>query len=243
MFQYSFTGDVLKINNGGSATFVYGGVAPSFTTVRAYIVKEPGAGTVTLKVGGTNRGVMNAANASVTIGTIDYTQDFGVSDVEISVSGGSVHVLCVHAVTGKQGVDYYSSFNKGGLKLSWPMENAQGCGLLSLVLSELEIDFLSFEMDDEFGTTDQTILQTFFSILDANCRYADKLIFASTPRSANDSGKLESRKFILDECYSRDVSYIPFDCYRIMGSYSDMVAIFGSDDGTHPSAAAQLYSA
>jgi hypothetical protein len=100
-------------------------------------------------------------------------------------------------------------------------------------------------MDDDFGTDvpAQTAWGYLVDILDAACPLSDKLIIGSTPRAANDAGKLASSNYLKHYCAVKNASWLFFDSYFLMGSYADMSAIFGVGDGTHPTTATSAYAA
>jgi hypothetical protein len=244
-YAYWPTGDVLRIDATGSAGWIYNGVNPTFTDVKVYYVKEPGAGTINLVVGGATVATANA-NAAAGLGILSYTQAAAQATVSTTVTGGSVRVLFAHMRrTDLSGVDLYGGMARGGLLLSDAVSLAQGRAIWQAALADIAPDFVSFEMDDDFGDglTNDAAFNSFAAILDASCPNADKLIIGSTPRAANDAGKLAATAFLKGACGTRGASYLFFDSYYLMGTYAEMNAIFGTDDGVHPLAAAQAYAA
>lgn len=244
-YEYWPTGEVLRIDAGGSSAWVVGGVSPTFTDVKVYYVKEPGAGTINLDVGGATVATASA-DAAVGIGILSYTQASAQAPVVTTVTGFPVRVLLVHKLsTTASGVDLYSNMAIGSLSLSSAMSSVQGRALFQAVLADISPDFVSFEMDDNFGdgAASDAALNTLTAILDATCPNADKLFIGSTPRSAVDAGKIAARNKLKTMCGSKGESYLFFDSYYLLGSYADMTAIFGADDGTHPTASAQAYAA
>lgn len=244
-YQYWPTGNVLRIDAGGSASWIIYGVNPTFTTVKVYYVKESGAGTINLVVGGSTVATASA-NASAGLGVLTYTQSSAQSAVSTTVTGASVRVLFVHATSSvNSGVDQYGSMAVGGLLLANATSSAQGRAIWQAALADIAPDFVTFEMDDDFGDggANAAAFSTLAGMLDAACPYADKLIIASTPRASNDAGKLAARDYLLNFCTNANASYLFFDSYKLLGTYAEMTAIFGSDDGVHPAAAAQAYAA
>lgn len=244
-YQYWVTGTVLRIDSGGSALWVRGGVSPTFTTVKVYYIKEAGAGTINLVVGGSTVATDSAANASVALGTLSYTQASGQSSVSVTATGASVRVLFVHYSNSTlYGVDLYANTFLGGLSLSNAMSSAQGRGIFDAVLTDIAPDVLSFEMDDNFGdgSTNDAALTLLTSSLDSVTPLADKIFIGSTPRSSDDAGKITSAAKLKLMCSGKNASYLYFDSYYLMGSYADMTSIFGADDGVHPTAAAEAYA-
>lgn len=244
-YQYWPTGNVLRIDAGGSASWIVGGVNPRFTTVKVYYVKEPSAGTINLVVGGATVATASA-NASAGLGVLTLTQAAAQSAISTTVTDASVRVLFVHVTnSGASGVDQYGSMAVGGLLLANATSSAQGLAIWQAALVDIAPDFVTFEMDDEFGDggANAVAFVTLAGMLDAACPYADKLIIASTPRASNDAGKLAARDYLLNFCANANASYLFFDSYKLLGTYAEMTAIFGSDDGTHPAAAAEAYAA
>lgn len=244
-YQYSPIGIDYLFTAGSNGTWVTGAVNPTFTTVSVYYIKEPGAGTLTLTVGGSVVGSASASNATVALGVLTYTQSVAQASVALSAATASVRVLSVHYYNSTiAGIDFYTSAI-GGLLLQNSVSTAQGRALWQSYITLISPDLVTFEFDDDFGDdgADDAALNYFTAILDAACPYADKLFIGSTPRSSGDYGKIISGQKLKSMCASKDPSYLFFDNYAIMGSYADMIAIFGSDDGTHPSNAAATFGA
>jgi hypothetical protein len=246
-YQYFITGSVLRLDTGGSSLWVQGGVSPTFTDVKVYYVNEPGAGTISLVVGGVTVATASAANASVTLGILSYTKVEGQSSVSVTVSGGaSVRVLFVHMIDSNlYGVDLYTNFSISGLLLADGMSSAQGRSITQAALADIAPDFFTFEMDDNFGDggANDAALTLLTNSLDAAAPLADKLFIGSTPRAADDAGKIISTAALKQMCASKNAAYLFFDSYYLMGSYADMDSIFGADDGVHPTPSAEAYAA
>jgi hypothetical protein len=132
-----------------------------------------------------------------------------------------------------------------GLSLQFSTSSAQGVTIWTAVLAQIAPDFVMFEMDDDFGSDSATTAAwaTLKSLLDTTAPLADKIIIGSTPRASLDAGKLAASNYLRGAIAAADASYLYFDSYRLMGSYADQVAIFGSDDGVHPAKAAQAFAA
>jgi hypothetical protein len=243
-YQYWPTGAPLRLDAGGSCSWIQGGVAPVFSTIKVFYVKEPGAGTINLVVAGVTQATASA-NAAVDVGVLSFTQTDGQATVSTTVTGASVRILFVHGLHAVSGLDQYGSMSIGGLLLTNATSSAQGRGLWQAALTLIAPDFLTFEFDDDFGTDapSAAAFVLLVGILDAACPYADKVIIGSTPRAANDSLKLASRNYLQGYCANKNASWLFFDSYYLMGSYAEMNAIFGADDGVHPTAAAQAYAA
>lgn len=246
-YQYWITGTVLRLDSGGSALWIRGGVSPTFTDVKVYYIRESGAGTINLVVGGATVATASAANASVALGTLSYTQSSAQASISVTVTGGaSVRILFVHTFNSTlYGVDLYSNTYIGGLQLSNAMSSAQGRGIFEAFLTDVAPDILSFEMDDNFGDggANDTALGLLTTSLDSVTPIADKLFIGSTPRAADDAGKIASAAKLKLMCSEKNAAYIYFDSYYLMGTYADMNLIFGTDDGVHPTASAEAYAA
>lgn len=245
-FNYWPTGSVRRFDDGGSALLRLGGANPNFTDIKVYFVKEPSAGTINLTVDGSVVDTESAAAASVSVGVLQFTQTLAQKSASISITGGSVRLLFAHVTNSTlRGVDWYNSMNVGGLLLANAVSTTQVRAIWQSCLSLIQPDLITFEMDDNFGDggTNAAAWLTFAGILDAAAPNADKLITASTPRASDDAGKLASSRFLRGQVAARGNDYLFFDSYNIFGSYAQMVAIFGADDGTHPNAAAQAFAA
>jgi hypothetical protein len=245
-FSYWPSGAIDLYGDGASATLLVGGGNPTFTSVRVYYIKEPSAGTLTLSVAGSAVATADAADASVGLGMLEYTQSVAAASVSLACAGGSVRVLFVHVErSDRAGVDAYLSMSSAGLALSSSTASAQGMAIWTAALTQIAPDLIMFEMDDSFGDggTAAAAWVAFKSVLDAGCPLADKIIIGSTPRASLDGDKLAASNYLRGAVAAADASYLYFDTYRLMGSYADQVAIFGSDDGTHPNKAAQAFAA
>jgi hypothetical protein len=245
-YQYSPTGGVIRLDAGGSVPYTYAGVNPTFTDLKVYYIKEPSAGTINLVVNGTTVATASAANSTVQLGVLTYTHALEQVTVGLSVSGAPVRVINAHFKRSDiNGVDNYSFMAIGGLLLSNSTSSPQGLALWAAIIADIAPDFVSFEMDDDFGDggTNDAAWVALSGMLTTNAQYADKLVIGSTPRSTNDNLKIRSGAYLRSFCVGSDASYLFFDSYNIMGTYADMDAIFGTDDGTHPVSAAQAYAA
>lgn len=245
-YQYWPTGNVSLFADGGSATWIRGGSSPTFTDVSVYYVKEPGAGTLNLSVAGSVVGTVAAADAAIGLGVLSYTQAAAASAVLTAAVGGPVRILFVHTRNSTaSGLDLYQTMNRGGLLLADATSVASGRAIWQATLANIAPDLITFEMDDDFGDggAADASLAFLVGIIDTASPYADKLFIASTPRSLNDNLKMRSSQYLKGFCASKNASYLFFDSYYLMGSYADMDAIFGVDDGTHPVAGAQAFAA
>jgi len=245
-YQYWPTGLVSRLNDGASALWVRGGSSPTFTDVKVYYIKEPSAGTLNLSVGGNVVATVSAAADVTGLGVLSYTQAAATGAVLTTVSGGSVRILFVHTRnTTVSGLDLYQTMNRGGLLLADATASVQGRAIWQAALTDINADLITFEMDDDFGdgAAADASFNYLVGILDASSPYADKLFIGSTPRALNDNLKIRSSQYLKNFCGSKNASYLFFDSYYLMGTYAEMGAIFGTDDGTHPTKAAQAYAA
>lgn len=241
-----FTGLTSLFTSGSSAPLIKSGVNPTFSRIRVFYIKEPGAGTLSLSVGGSVVASADANSLTQGCGVIEYTKTYGQSACLLSASSGDVRVVFAHAdnMTNLPGVDLYTSFATGGLSLANGMSYLSARNNLSFVLSVINPDLITFEMDDDFGdsSTNDAAFSLFKSVIDSSIPVADKLFIGSTPRASSDELKIRSGNYLRSVCAKEGADYLFFDSYRIMGSHSDMNAIFGSDDGTHPTASAQAFA-
>lgn len=246
-YSYWPTGVVHRIAPSGSARWVIGGVNPTFTTVMVPYFREPNAGTINLVVGGTIVATANAASATLGIDFLTYTQAAGQATVDTTVTGADVRVSPMVHVTnaGQSGLDVYGQMSTGGLLLESATSTPTGRANWQTMIAQIAPDLITFEMDDDFGDagSNDTAWEYLTGIIDAAAPTADRLIFGSTPRANNDNLKVRARNYLRSQCAARGAAYVFFDSYAIMNSYSDMIAIFGADDGTHPQASAQGFAA
>lgn len=246
-YQYWPTGNVSLFADGGSATWIRGGSSPTFTDVSVYYVKEPGAGTLNLSVAGSVVATVAAADAAIGLGVLSYTQgSVAASAVLTAAVGGPVRILFVHTRNSTvSGLDLYQTMNRGGLLLADATSVASGRAIWQAALTDINADLITFEMDDDFGDSGaaDASLALLVGIIDASSPYADKLFIGSTPRALNDNLKMRSSQYLKEFCGAQNASYLFFDSYYLMGTYAEMNTIFGTDDGTHPVAAAQAYAA
>lgn len=241
-----FTGLTSLFTSGSSASLIKSGVDPTFSRIRVFYIKEPGAGTLSLSVGGSVVASANANSLTQDCGVIEYTKTYGKSACLLSASSGDVRVVFAHVdnMATLPGVDLYTSFATGGLSLANSMSYLSARNNLSFVLSVINPDLITFEMDDDFGdsSANDAAFSLFKSVIDSSIPVADKLFIGSTPRASNDALKIRSGNYLRSVCAKEGADYLFFDSYRIMGSHADMNAIFGSDDGTHPTASAQAFA-
>lgn len=245
-YQYWPTGLVTRFNDGATGLWSRNASSPTFTDIKVYYVKEPGAGVVTVTVGSTVVATADANATGTSLGILSYTQAAATASVTISVAGGPVRVLLVHTRnTTTSGLDEYQTMNRGGLLLADATSTAQGRAIWQGVLTDIVPDLITFEMDDDFGdgASADTSLAQYLTIIEAAAPYADKLFIGSTPRLASDALKMRSGNYLKTMCSQKNASYLFFDSYHLLGSYADMNAIFGTDDGIHPVAAAQAFAA
>ena len=246
-YQYWITGTVLAFADTSTATLYSSGANPYFERIRVFYITEPSAGTINLLVGGVVVATANANKASVGLGYLEYTKTYGQAQCSISVTGGTVRYIFSHIdnPTSKSGMDLYKSFSIGGLTLSNGVQHQTANNILASVLNVIQPDLITFEMDDDFGDSGvyDASLNVFKTIIDSSSPLADKLFIGSTPRAANDSLKMRSGDYLRKMCSSEGADYLFFDSYRIMGTYSDMNSIFGTDDGVHPTSRAQAFAA
>ncbi len=240
MYDYWFTGNTIRLDDGGSSLFIMTGVNPTCEVVEVYYVKEPGSGSISLSIDSV---VVATEDADDTIGMgkISWTKTLAQEEVKLSVTGGSVRILFVQATTPSvSGVNFYNRFMTGGLALSDPMGSSQCVDIVSSVLADIDPDLITFEFDD----TDSDITTGFVtlkSILETETPYADKLLISSNPRSTLSEIKGNSDVYLRTQAAISNKSWLTFDAYNSVGSYEEMTAIFGVNDGVHPNVAAHAF--
>lgn len=239
------TGVYSEFADGGSADYTRFGANPYFTKVQVFYVTESGAGAISLKVDGVEVATADA-DGSDGVALLEYSQSYAQESVHIDVSGGSVKILQVHVETGLMGVEWrFTSFFLGGWAIATGFANAQARSNFQDFLDLIDVDLVTFEMDDNFvaGNSAATAFEQLETILNTALPYADKLIIGSTPRASDDAGKIASSAYLRSRVAANSTSWLFFDSYHLLGSYADQVAIFGSDDGVHPVNGAQAFKA
>lgn len=243
-WDYTPSGNYFLVADGGSYRQTYAGVNLNYTTLKVFYIKEPGAGTLTVSNNGSSVATANASSLTTELGVLTHTKAAGQTATVLSASGGPVRVWFTHFTNGNAGVDFYQAFGAGGINPAQMLQTATTRAVLQAALVEVNPDLISVEMDDDFGGgLYDTQLTQLFSILDAGAASSDKLFIGPQPRAASDATRKLSNERIRREIFARGGPYLFYDTYRIMGTYAEMLAVFGSDDGVHPSNAAAAFGA
>lgn len=239
-----FNGYLHDFAAGGTARVQAGGADPTFTELHIPFIKEPGAGDITVTVDGVAQPTVSASIASGReLGVINISKAYSLgSVVYVSVANGPVSIIqFLFEDTSKTGTVIDRSMARGGLLLS---NIAPSFDLLEQWLDYMNFDYIDFEMDDNFADEPNSqAFRDFVTALNAGASSSDKLIIGSTPRLTNDEDKKLAGQFLRGEVEAEDSSWGFFDSYGLMGSYPEMVAAFGPDDGTHPNQNAQYFCA
>lgn len=243
------TGVYHDIGDGGSVKFLYAGANPSFTRLRFYYIKEPGAGVVSLKVNGVTVETADADQVTTELGILEYTLgsvSAAPGEVLVTSSGGSLKLWGGTKFNDDvRGLVKHHLLAQGGITPVQMTQNATVRLIHQQMIAACTPDIITLEMDDDFGDggVNQDALDAMMDVWVAAAPYADKLLIGSTPRNDNDNGKRLANLRLREVAQSRGAAYLYFDSYKIMGTRAEMIAIFGSDDGVHPTARASDFAA
>jgi hypothetical protein len=233
-YAYWPTGEVWEFANGATANFIVGGGNPNFTKLKIFYIKEPGAGSIDVRVNGVSVGTINASNASVALGVYSYTQSLNQYSVQL-VATGAVKVVKVHTANETiSGVDYLV-VGKGGAEITDWIASAQCRAIFQAFIADVLPDLISYEMKEVDVPNLPTNIATLFGIFDA-APAADKLIIGDTPRATGNADQLLQNQYLKQAIVTRP-RYTYFDMYRAAVSYADMVTLGENGDGIHPSEA------
>ena len=242
---YSFVpnGAYQLIADGGSLRLIAAGVNVSYTELRVYYIKEPGAGVIKIFNDGVEVATANAADTSSSLGILTHTKTLGTAVTLVTATGGPVKMWFAHVQRGTGGVDFYQAFNAGGITPDQFTQTTLSRSVLAAALTDISPDLITVCFDDNFGgTTYDTALGYIFSAFDTNAAIADKLFIGPQPRASDDAGRLASNERLRREISTKGGPYLFYDTYRIMGTRAEMIAVFGSDDGVHPSVGAAAFA-
>jgi hypothetical protein len=242
------TGVYHLISSGGEVSYNYNGANPKFSKLRLLYIREPSAGTVNLVVNGVTVATASAANATVELGILEHdivtTAQPGI--VKATVTGASVKVLGGHFVKEDiKGLVKWQFLAQGGITPDQMVQTADTRRVHEQILDLINPDIMTLEMDDAFGDggVNAAALDTILDIWTTAVPYTDKLIIGSTPRAALDNDKRLANIHLREVAQARGQAFLYFDSYTLMGSYADMTAIFGANDGVHPNANASTFAA
>jgi hypothetical protein len=230
-YAYWPTGEVWEFANGGSASFIVGGGNPNFTKLKIFYIKEPGAGSIDVRVNGVSVGTINAANATTALGVYTYTQALAQVPVQL-VATGAVKVTKIHTANETiSGVDYFV-VGKGGAELTDWIASAQCRAIFQAFIADILPDLITYEMKEVDVPNLPTNIATLFGIFDA-APMADKLVIGDTPRATGNADQLLQNQYLKQAIVTRP-RYTYFDMYRAAVSYADMVTLGENGDGIHP---------
>jgi hypothetical protein len=226
------SGSVVKWVNGGNPS-----VDPTWASWTVYYVRENGAGTFNVKVGGATVQTINANNAGVALGSYTYTQASTQTSYELETVSGSIRIIGVVDSEVRNGV-YADLQSIGGLALSNAMSSSVARGLFQDYLAAQNFDLFTWEMDDG-SLSDLNLLG---DILDNAIPTADKIFSASTPQVGIPTSRV--RRDTLEEfCLARDLTYFFFDGWTPVAPWQTIVDLGWQGDGVHPDTDCQSYLA
>ena len=235
-FDVVSSGSLVTIADGGSIRLIDGGVNLTYTTLKIFYIKESGAGTLNITNAGSTVASASAADATTQLGILTHTKTLGQVVTTITATGGPVRVWFGHYVNGRAGVDFWASLGAGGITPTQMLQTATSRAILQAALTEIGPDLVTFSIDDDFGAgAYDTALSQLFTVLDNGAPIADKLFIGPQPRASSDSTRKLSNERLRREISTRGGPYLFYDTYRIMGTYAEMTAALGSDDGVHSS--------
>lgn len=245
-YLHSPSGQTITIQSGATANFQIAGVTPTFTDLKIYYYKEPGAGSFVLNIGGTDITTINASNAADTVlGIYKFNQPLGQKTVSIRALNGPVTFYEVHYLdTTRAGVDIYSC-SQGGIALNDMMKYNAARKALTTYLADGDIDFMTYEMKEGLnypdGSTYIQRLNQLSDILDEAIPQAAKVFIGSTPVSGDNTSQKAQNDTLYKVATDRD--YIFWDGFSPVKDYASMVALNWQGDGTHPAPRCQAYLA
>jgi hypothetical protein len=241
------TGDVLQLSNGGSFGFTVGGGNPFFSKITLFYIKEPGAGTMTIKVSGATVGTVDASDTAIGLGIFEYSQTNAQSPVVMDVSGGAVRIVEFHRLDNRKGVDAFI-VSKGGIALNNMLSTATGRANFQTYVAHVNPHLFTFEMK-ESSTYLAAELNKLGDILDAAAPSADKLFCGSTPMSNSAADADQRLQNTIIEGFSTDRGYAYFDKYKPFVLKDDpttawpyLNSLGWGGDGTHVATAASAYT-
>lgn len=236
-YTYWPTGQLSQLTTGTRVQWITGGVTPTFTRVKVYYIREPGAGVFNIKVGGSTVTSPDASNASVALGSYEIVQSSATATIELQhASGGNVRVVgVIFSATAFNGVNN-ADVAVGGLALSNAMSSAQCRALFTAFVTDWAPDISFVEMDDVIDPADATKLG---DCLDGSAT-GDKVIIASTP-SAADPTSTTRRDLWKTFVAGRNRTFFFFDGWTPVSPYQTLSDLGWQGDGTHPSFECSAY--
>lgn len=245
-YQHSASGQSITIQAGTTANFQVAGINPTFTNLKIYYYKEPGAGSFVVNVGGTDITTINAANEGDTVlGVYKFTQALGQKTISIRAVNSPVNFYEVHYLdTTKSGIDLYNC-SQAGIALNDMMKYNAARRALLTYLADGDIDFMTYEMKEGLNYADGTTyiqqLNQLSDILDEAMPHGAKVFIGSTPISGDNTSQKAQNDTLFKVATQR--SYIYWDGYGPVKDFATMEALNWQGDGTHPAPRCQAYLA
>jgi hypothetical protein len=245
-FQHSVSGISITIPQNVTANFNVAGTDPTFTHLKVYYYKEPGAGSFIVNIGGTDVATIDASSAADTILSVyKFTQPLLRKAISIRTVNNPVNFYEVHYLdTTRSGIDQYTC-SQGGKALNEMLQYNAARQALKNYLADGDVDFMTYEMKEGInypdGTTYVQRLNQLSDVLDASIPQAAKVFIGSTPVSGDNTSQVAQN----DTLYkvAREREYIYFDGYKPVKNYETMLALGWGGDGQHPSGRCQAYLA
>lgn len=245
-YAHSPSGITITVASGATANFQIAGVTPTFTDLKVYYYKEPGAGSFVVNVGGTDVATINASNATDTVLSVyKFNQPLAQKTVSIRAVNNKVNFYEVHYLdTTRSGIDLYSC-SQGGIALNDMMNRNAARRALVNYLADGDIDLMTYEMKEGLNYSDGTTyiqrLNQLSDILDEAIPQAAKVFVGSTPVAGDNTSQLAQNDTLYKVARQRD--YIFWDGYSPVKDYATMEALKWAGDGTHPAPRCQAYLA
>ena len=231
-YAYGFSGQYYDLASGADTTWGASGANPIFQTGKIYFVKEPGAGTLSVDIGGVFFTSQSASAGSISLGIINLTNAATTNTVlRLYTSGGPVKILYVPTCRTTENGVYYLDLALGGLSLGLALSQTTGVNLLKAILADFSPHILMYEMKEvtEYtvdGFPGVTFDQRFGELsdaIDASCprpcdivmvsshAYVQRASYDDNQQAASSANRVTMRK----TCIQRD--YIYYDSYGAMG--------------------------
>lgn len=245
LYTYWPGGNIFDVGNGDTITWPQS-VHSRGTLLKAFVIKEPGAGTVVIEYA--ERFTPAVWNTIETINCNDTlsghvtsaTVTEGQYQIRARVTSGRVKVIGAYIgwPTNIQGFDGFA-FGKGGLSVS------QFCqadpAVYTPVLSSLNPGLIALQFDDGLSEWENS-WDTFLDIVRAGNPRRSVLIVANGPRlSDGDVGMIAVRDFLKSRVIPDNIAV--FDMFSLVGPWSRLVEAGWEGDGIHVDQRAYAYVA
>lgn len=245
--QYAYwpTGAITVMPNGSAVDFIEGGGSPHGQKITLYYVKESGAGTVTLSVGGSVVATLDASDTSINLGVYEYTKSSIQDAVRVSCTSGTVRVIGVmRRRTDISGL-VVATVDRGGLALNDAMSQSSGRSLFQSFLANFTPDVVTFEMR-EASSYLAAAFGSLAAIINTAAPTADVIVTGSSPlaNSTDDADQLAQNSIL--KTSSAANNFIYWDGYDPCQSWAHLNALgWSSNDptGTHIDKACSRYLA